>query len=120
MNLSAIEKKNYIIFKCRRCGNLLQANRKTNKTRYCGKCNYQNPLNKVKIIISLTGKKLRELGKGVSEKVALSNLLRYLKIPPDKRGKVPYLDLDGLKGDNEVEFLIHEINKEDNHGKHIY
>ncbi|MHA1793647.1 MAG: DUF1922 domain-containing protein [Promethearchaeota archaeon] len=72
--------KPYIIMKCRKCGEMLIADRGRYKTRKCSKCNYVNKLNKVVILKELDNLKDAEL------------IIKFLKIPKEERAAL-YHDL---------------------------
>ncbi|MBD3185660.1 hypothetical protein GF325_02430 [Candidatus Bathyarchaeota archaeon] len=74
-----VSRDHIIIHKCRKCGTFLIADTFKNKTRKCTSCNYTNKLDRVVII------------QRFSSMHRAQNALRYLKIPREMRGEIPYL-----------------------------
>ncbi|MFX0099912.1 MAG: hypothetical protein ACFFCS_10035 [Candidatus Hodarchaeota archaeon] len=74
-----VEPGKYILFRCKKCKTHLVADGEARKTKKCHKCNYTNNLGKTVVI------------KSFRVKEEATNALRYIKIPEEERGNVPYL-----------------------------
>ena len=77
--IKVIEPGRYILFRCKKCKTHLVADGEARKTKRCHKCNYTNQLSKTVVI------------KSFKVKEEATNALRYIKIPEEERGNVPYL-----------------------------
>ena len=68
-----------------------------NKTKKCSSCNRVNDLGKVRII------------KGFHQLEQAMNALRYLKIPKEKRGEIPYLRGEAVERKKTPEQILSSI-----------